>query len=243
MARSTRSRKPTLVAPLNSVIDVEFERVKDVIRHASEAVFTSGIAGVATDCAGLAKFHISSQSFRALRDLFDDIVIRVKKKNNGRLAEWNGEEDYDLRGRCYAFLNGGIERLNQKEIMFHMAEKSGSDASMDKERNIKCSLEFGGPEGPVLKRRHFKALEEISTLITPLVEEKYRRFVTLDNLIALQPNVHNGKVSPYLFLRPRWDAVVELGINLLRVRPNFTMDHRTTCCFIWTSPNTRASGW
>ena len=53
MARSTRSRKPTLVAPLNSVIDVEFERVKDVIRHASEAVFTSGTAGVATDCAGV----------------------------------------------------------------------------------------------------------------------------------------------------------------------------------------------
>lgn len=129
-------------------------------------------------------------------------MTSAKAKNQGKLANWNGNYS-DRRGRCYAFAPGQREELAKHSIRFHMSEFEGEDAEEDEKRNLRCSVNFqksgDETEGDLVWTDALTAaVEEVASLIRPQVDEKYLPF--LDNLVALQPNQHNGTVGQLTFM-------------------------------------------
>lgn len=84
-----------------------------------------------------------------------------------------------------------------------MAEYEGRDAVADQRRNEASSVQLTSK--PQRGRRLFvgpeavRCVDALINLIQPLVEERYRRFICRDHLIALQPNDHNDEVNQHSF--------------------------------------------
>ena len=121
--------------------------------------------------------------------------------NDTRVPSRNGD-GYDARGRCYGFPPGSSERLRQRGIRFHMSEFEGTPlAEIDEARNWRCSVELPHAGAGDRSRADIEqttledAIDEVAKAVTALVPEEYRRFLDLAELIALQPNCHNGMVS------------------------------------------------
>ena len=96
--------------------------------------------------------------------------------------------------RCYGFPPStrgctGLSRLDAAGVVFRMSEFEGREAAEDEARNKRCSVELGGTTAwtPGVEL----AVNEVSDAVRLLVDPKYKHLVCLEELVALQPNLHH----------------------------------------------------
>ena len=111
-----------------------------------------------------------------------------------KLTPWAGVGESDKRKRGYAFLphsygHFGKTHLKKAGITFHAAEKKGTAAKNDE--NANWSSCFRIKEADMLPK-YISALDTLINRVAKLIPAKYRSIVKIEQLQAIQPNLHNG---------------------------------------------------
>lgn len=150
-----------------------------------------GLETPSPEIEGLCKVKVGKH-FEALQDLHRVVVERLRHEK--RLTAWAGVSEGDGRERGYAFMptsfgTSGKTALRNAGVRFHAFGKSGDDAADDEEANWRSCVRL--KEADITDDR-LAALEGVATLVQNAVPRKYKQLITLDNLQALQPNLHNG---------------------------------------------------
>jgi hypothetical protein len=162
---------------------------------------------------GLGKFSLSPKLFEELKNLHEAIASAVEGFPWGEV-----DAEQDSRRRMYAFLPEKLQEFEKSGIHLGPTDENTTDVH---ERVIQMAtviLDFDFRETNETaycqqNRTLFcsfsqrKALDSITKQIQGLVSEKYKEFVTFENLIALQPNLHNSAtyLAPHLDF-PRCDG-------------------------------------
>jgi hypothetical protein len=145
--------------------------------------------------------------FQSLIELHDLVTNQVPIG-----VTWGEAKSLDPRRRRYAFLPGQrqrlldfgirIETLDTQDPTEH--ERAMLESSLDilwkeevdKEASTGTSIIASSPQHQpkkvVLSKTIYHALEAITTQIQSLVSKDYQKYVTLSQLVAVQPNHHNG---------------------------------------------------
>ena len=140
----------------------------------------------------LCKFKLPDEDFRALQSLHRFIVKSLN--SNATLTPWAGVGESDQRKRGYAFLphsygKFGKTALQNLGVNFHAAEKRGAAAKNDESANWKSCFRIKESD---LSPEYLRALNIVIKIVKNLVPSKYQHVITLNQLHALQPNLHNG---------------------------------------------------
>ena len=145
---------------------------------------------------GLCRLQLSRPHFKAIQKLHRLITTRLGfgHKISELLTPWAGVAESDRRRRGYAFLPAcygryGKDVLTKAGVHFHAAEKSGYQAKKDEVANWKSCVRLNEAE---VTPHHLEALQAIIKSVQAAVPDKYKACVSLENLQALQPNLHNG---------------------------------------------------
>jgi hypothetical protein len=173
--------------------------------------------------SGMGKFCISNDLcsskdqqeidvFALLLDLHKRISRQVPSGVTwGEVAD----EGEDPRRRRYAFLPGQRKKLSESGITIQAegsVNKQEHNYTMSPQASIDIVWKHNG-EITVTETYlecssdTYRALEKVTNHIQELVSKTYKHFVTMENLVALQPNHHNGaKFLPAHLDFPRADG-------------------------------------
>lgn len=185
------------------------EELEALVEKARPLRFEGGMAPADHACAGAGFCSLDPKVFAPLHQLHGNIVAALKR---GKLLQsWEGKGS-DVRKKGYAFLPASLAKWDRKRLeacglQFWAPEKvrgrfmtpstrrslvspaqEGLDAKRDCEANWRSSFTLLEQD---VDRKARKALAAVVDLVKERVAEKYRKYVSLENLIALQPNLHN----------------------------------------------------
>ena len=155
---------------------------------------------------GLARAELPDEVFGPLKALHDIICRRVA----GDLTGWGGVGDKSGRRRGYGYLASspiGAEHYQRSHVM---KEYNGAEADSDRAANRRASVLLAVDELP--EKLH-DALTALTALLRPLLPERYRALIVPAQLVAAQPNLHNGR----RFLRPHLDEPLHDGFGVVIV--------------------------
>ena len=141
---------------------------------------------------GLCNFRVETDHFTALQSLHRIIVRALSGEQ--RLTPWAGVGESDQRKRGYAFLPSTFGKFGKSALIagginFYAAEKKGSEAKNDENANWKSCIRLKSTD---ITEDHEMALKALIKKVAHIVPEKYKKCVTLEQLHAIQPNLHNG---------------------------------------------------
>lgn len=168
-----------------------------------------------SDSTGVGKFCLTTQQrqhdiCKAMKDLFRTIVKHIARNGSGGGGvTWDeGPHNKDPRRRMYGFLPRKRQVLLaagikiQKEGAHNEEEHDYTlqDASVDILFQDKMKLEDHSElddskresSSLIVDTCLYDALVAITLRVQKLVPEKYKEYVTMDQLVAAQPNLHNG---------------------------------------------------
>jgi hypothetical protein len=162
--------------------------------------------------AGIFKCFLGSSDFKALQQLYT-----VSKATINKMVPW-GNGSSDARRRGYAFLpNGSFARLGKAGIRiscegaYDDSEESVNLAEAVHRKTIRQAC------GVILQKQVTQemtsALAQLAMLANDCVQAEYKGFCTLDELVALQPNLHREA----LFLPLHLDAPRHDGFGMIIV--------------------------
>lgn len=169
---------------------LEFEASGNVLCKFNKGV---EVAAEADFPHGLSKLSLSANTLAAIQSLHEEVVSALQA--GLRLTPWAGVGESDARKRGYAFLPSrfgkfGKGPLTAAGVRFHAAEKRGSEARKDEEANWNSCFRLTNTQ---VTSRHEEALREVIAAVAAAVPEKYKSCVTLEQLQAIQPNLHSGR--------------------------------------------------
>jgi hypothetical protein len=142
---------------------------------------------------GLSLLTLPVQVFTAIQSLHEVVVEALEEEL--RLTPWAGVGESDARKRGYAFLPSrfgkfGKSTLSAAGVRFHAAEKKGNEAKKDEAANWNSCFRLGSAQ---VTAEHEAALQAVVAAVSAVVPAQYKPCVTLDQLQAIQPNLHNGR--------------------------------------------------
>ena len=149
---------------------------------------------------------LSSDIMGPLRALHELICRRLA----GDLTGWGGVGDASGRRRGYGYLASSSVAREHYECSHVMKEYEGIDAEKDRAANRRASVLLAEDELP--PNLH-DALAMLTELIRPSLPSRYREVMTPMQLIAAQPNLHNGR----RYLRPHLDEPMHDGFGVVIV--------------------------
>ena len=181
------------------------ERHRLVVAHASAAKTTCFLPDPGSN--GVGKFLLGDEKHaRALKALFYLIVAKVV----GGVTWGEGEEE-DPRRRMYGFMphqrralvkagikiqKDGAQDEHEHEDALHRASIDlvfpRHDNNNNNNNNNKVDDQEAKTTDLVLDGSVYDALVAITAQVQALVPAPYKKFATIDQLIAAQPNLHNG---------------------------------------------------
>lgn len=188
------------------------ERARPLRFDGAGALLEAGDGEASRPCRGAGRLDLAPDVFEPLQRLHGAVVGALRR---GKLLQsWEGKGK-DVRSRGFAFLPAslakwGRERLERAGLSFHAAEKSGPDAADDERANWKSCFTLLERDVDDAAR---DALRRLVPLVQAVVDAKYRKFVTLENLVAIQPNLHNGAAH----LPPHLDFPLHDGFGVVIV--------------------------
>ena len=143
--------------------------------------------------SGLSLITLPKDIFSILKSLHETIVESLEAEL--RLTPWAGVGESDARKRGYAFLPSrfgkfGKTTLTAAGVRFHAAEKRGFDAKKDEGANWQSCFRLSNAQ---VSSQHEEALQSVVNAVAAVVPEQYKSCITLDQLQAIQPNLHNGR--------------------------------------------------
>lgn len=158
-----------------------------VVKHAEAGEPTSDFPH------GLSLLPLSAQVFTALRSLHEVVVSALEEER--RLTPWAGVGESDARKRGYAFLPSrfgkfGKNTLSAAGVRFHAAEKRGNEAKKDETANWQSCFRLSNAQ---ITQQHESGLRAVVAAVAAVVPPQYKACITLDQLQAIQPNLHNGR--------------------------------------------------
>jgi hypothetical protein len=141
---------------------------------------------------GLSLLPLPAPVFAAVKSLHEVVVEALEGEL--RLTPWAGVGESDARKRGYAFLPSrfgsfGKSTLSAAGVRFHAAEKRGNEAKKDETANWNSCFRLKNSQ---VTSEHEGALRAVVDAVAAVVPAKYKPCITLDQLQALQPNLHNG---------------------------------------------------
>jgi len=157
------------------------------------------------------KYNVStSRTMNALTELHDRVSGSVS--DGVTWGEANG--DVDPRRRRYAFLPGQRQKLvnsgikiqaegsiDNEEHKFAMSSQASIDIEWESGNSSTAKIvrqyehekhQENGQGRMVCTQEMYRALTEVTNHIQEFLSKKYKEYVTMDNLVAVQPNHHNG---------------------------------------------------
>ena len=142
---------------------------------------------------GLCLLHLSESIFKGIKSLHEVVVQSLKSEL--RLTPWAGVGESDARKRGYAFLPSrfgkfGKNTLLKAGIRFCAAEKRGTDAKRDETANWNSCIRLNSSQ---ITLEHETSLKAVVEAVAKLVPSKYKPCISLNQLQAIQPNLHNGR--------------------------------------------------
>jgi hypothetical protein len=167
------------------------EQLEALVERAKPLKFHQGRAPSDHTCSGAGFVTLDPTIFAPLQQLHANIVAALRR---GKLLQsWEGKGK-DVRERGFAFLPPTMipvwdrARLERGGLRFGAAQKEGQDFLNDEEANWKSSFHlFPRDVSPEART----ALHALIELVKQRVDDRYKDYVSLENLIALQPNLHN----------------------------------------------------
>ena len=170
--------------------DAEYHRLVNSHRKSTELLFTKD-GHVQPSCrdpraAGLFKKTLKKSDFQVLRNWYENVI----KPSIPCMIEW-GEGKKDPRRRGYVCLSesGGTKRLISEGIQMNPQGTYGKSAEKLNKRTFESSCV--DVDSTKMGDDVRAVLENLCKYVRDRVERKYRFYVTLKNLVALQPNLHN----------------------------------------------------
>jgi hypothetical protein len=167
------------------------EQLEALVERAKPLKFVGGRAPSDHTCSGAGFVSLDPSIFAPLQQLHANIVAALRR---GKLLQsWEGKGK-DVRERGFAFLPPTMipvwdrARLEKGGLRFGAAQKEGQDFLNDEEANWKSSFHLFPRDVSSEARTALHALIE---LVKVRVDDRYKEYVSLENLIALQPNLHN----------------------------------------------------
>ena len=188
--------------------DHQLLRLEKAKASATDAIFLPNPGSV-----GVGKFVLDDEHVPSMKALQYLIIAKVE-----RGVTWGEGGDNDRRRRMYAFVGDGRQDLEEEGILI---QKEGAEDEREHEDTLKNSsvdLSFGGEKestdttNPSIKYLLCdpcirEALQVITHQVNGLVPGQYKQFATLEQLVAVQPNQHNGEIYLPLHLDyPRNDG-------------------------------------
>ena len=142
--------------------------------------------------SGLCRFRLSPSDLSKLQSLHR-VIVRLLSKGN-RLTPWAGVAQSDSRKRGYAFLpakygNFGKIALCNAGVHFHAAEKLYHEAKKDEKANWNSCARLTQED---FTDDHVDVLQTLISTLHDIIPIKYRPCISMDKLVALQPNLHDG---------------------------------------------------
>lgn len=149
-----------------------------------------------SDSIGVGSFT-PSNDINSFKLIFHMIV------SNTEGVTWGEGEDQDPRQRMYGFLPNQRDALIESGIRIKKEGSEGDEEHLKVLQSGSVDIWFHQPSCKEIKdlpgRRliYFKpplyqALESITKEVQWLVPERYKKFAIMDELVAIQPNLHNG---------------------------------------------------
>ena len=177
---------------------------------------------------GLVKItHIPSDLLQDLTTIHD----HIKAVNRGRMVSWSGVGgEWDGRLRAFGFpTQHTLRKLDASHVRLRAFEKTGADAEEDEEANRAsiCILDdkkdgcsgLGGDEngdsgaGRSLSVDPFDVANRLCNVINPIQAGIPLSIANASQIIAFQPNLHNGA----RFLKPHMDQPLHEGFGKMIV--------------------------
>lgn len=166
------------------------EELEKLVERARPLKFERGKAPIDHACSGAGFCALEPQLFAPLQELHGNIVAALRR---GKLLQsWEGK-GADVRERGFAFLPPTLakwdrHRLESGGLRFGASHKEGQDFLNDEEANWKsCFHLFPRDVSPEART----ALHELMAVVKERIADKYKAYVSMENLVALQPNLHN----------------------------------------------------
>lgn len=189
----------------------EFTRLVACHKEAKELFFNSetGVLNIDSQdksAQGLIKKQIDKNDFKILLSFYNEIL----KPAIPHMMEW-GESDKDPRRRGYMCLRraGGTDRLLNEGIRMNPLYFVGNKAiNINRKTYNKSFVDYALDEHNDEKDMQIlNVLTKIIQFVHDKVERKYRAYVTIDNLVAMQPNLHGeAEHLPLHYDTPRNDG-------------------------------------
>ena len=165
-----------------------------------------------TQSIGVGKFSFGgddgqqhAQHAHALRALFYMIVAKLTRVGSGGGVTWGEGVDEDPRRRMYGFMPHQREALLRAGIKI---QKEGAPDDREHEEALQWAcVDFVFPhrlkQDPqensnistdtlILDKSVYDALAAMTARVHALVPVAYKKYVTMEQLVAAQPNLHNG---------------------------------------------------
>ena len=189
----------------------EFERLIQCHEVAKEIFFNPETGLLNLDSSdkstqGLLKKKLDRNDFETIRSFYDNTI----KTSIPQMLEW-GESEKDPRRRGYFCLKraGGTERFFKEGIQMNPVYFSGERADkINRKTYNKSFVDYVLDEGQNRNDKAFLGvLKKLIQFVHDKVERKYRGYVTLENLVAMQPNLHKeAEHLPLHYDTPRNDG-------------------------------------
>lgn len=141
---------------------------------------------------GLGRFQITPETHRALMALHDTILGMLR----GRMVGWGYEVDHRERGYGFPPVEvttvSSEQRLRDGGVQLRMREyrKGSKRAREDEAANWNACVQLSREHMP---EEAVRAVREVISVVQGVIPERYRAYVRMDQLIALQPNCHRER--------------------------------------------------
>lgn len=174
--------------------DPERRRLKGAQLVASQIFFLPHPKSI-----GAGRFTLSKGDANALKALFSLVVAKTKSRG----VTWGeGPDDHDPRRRMYGFLPGQREALVKAGIRIQKYGAEGDQEHEDALQSASVDLSFGKSSREAASSNtaalvldgcvYRVALEAVTRRVHSMVPDRYKPYATMSQLIAVQPNLHNG---------------------------------------------------
>ena len=166
---------------------------------------------------GLIKKKLDKHDFTILSKFYNETL----KPSIPHMMEW-GESEKDPRRRGYLCMKraGGTDRLLMEGIKMNPVTFSGNKAiNIHRKTYNKSFIDYAfDEENNQTDQEILNVLQKIVQFVHDKVERKYRAYVTLENLVAMQPNLHHETEHlPLHYDTPRNDG---FGVVIVTVCMN-----------------------
>jgi len=161
--------------------------------------------GLPEAAAGLVKLSLPAEDHAIFCVLHD----AIKARHASKMAGWGGTDDRSGRLRCYGYVRSPIAERHYTQS-HAMREYDGAKAELDREANRRASTMLERDELP---NGFDAALANLCARVAEHVPAVYRSAVSPEQLVAAQPNLHNGQ----RYLKPHLDEPLHDGFGVVIV--------------------------